>query len=99
MPTFGDVFRAYVKPSLGGELVIRKRNTIRRSENVRKVNENFATAKLASQANGKCKQDNKTVKQIRYVGGKRVEADVCPIQYFRSYLRQAGKNANLKVIT
>ena len=34
--TVGDIWRPYIKPSLGGRLVIRKRNTIFSEESERK---------------------------------------------------------------
>ena len=95
MPTFGDVFRAYVKPTLGGELVIRKRNVIRRSARVKAVNEKFGNAKIAQQAKQACLNAGKGVEVVRYKNGQRVTEKACPIQEFRKYLRAQARTAGL----
>jgi len=43
MPTLADVFRAYVKPSMKGLLVIRKKTVNRISEKVLAKNASFST--------------------------------------------------------
>ena len=56
--TFADVFRAYVKPSEKGRLVIRKRTVVRKSAKVIERNKEFAEAaragKLAKAAHEIC---------------------------------------------
>lgn len=99
MVTLADVFRAYVKPSLGGELVLRKRNVTRRSAKVIEVNEKFGNAKIAESARQACINAHKGYKAIRYVDGQRKVVDVCPIQEFRKYLRAQAKNAGLTKYT
>ena len=51
--TFADVFRAYVKPSMGGALIIRKRGVRRTSEKVKAINRRMADLKPASKCKGK----------------------------------------------
>jgi len=53
MPTMADVWRVYVKPSMDGRLVIRKKGVIRRSERVIERNRRFAQAKIASACKGR----------------------------------------------
>ncbi len=53
MPTLADVFRAYVKPSMDGALIIRKRTVNRKSERVKERNRLFAEAKIATACKGK----------------------------------------------
>jgi len=77
--TLGDAFRVYIKPSLGGRLVIRKRNTIHYSERVKARQRWVAERKPGKIAREKCEAAGKVV------GGR------CPIKYFRVYLREAMK--------
>ncbi|HDJ51103.1 MAG TPA: hypothetical protein ENF25_02760 [Thermoprotei archaeon] len=79
--TLGDAFRVYIKPSLDGRLVIRKKNTIRYSEKVKAINEKVATAKPAIRAKERCLRDHPEF-------GNR-----CPIKYFIKYLREEMKSA------
>lgn len=51
--TLGDIIKVYVKPSMDGRLIIRKRGVTRRSERVLERNRMFANAKLASACKGK----------------------------------------------
>ena len=52
MATLGDIIKVYVKPSMDGRLIIRKRGVNRTSANVIAVNRKFANAKLASSCKG-----------------------------------------------
>ena len=102
MPTAGDVWRPYIKPSLNGLLVLRKRNTIHTSERVLKVQNKIreysrtekSPAKIAYDA---CKADGKTVKKRVYKPGEGyVEKEVCPMPIFKRYLSKAMKEIHSK---
>jgi len=97
MPTLGDVFRAYIKPSLDGEIIIRKKNTVQTSARVEAVksklretkNTDRAPAKVAHEA---CVKAGRAVEKRVYVPGKGYETRmVCPISEMRSFLREAMK--------
>jgi len=95
MPTIGDVYRVYVKPSLKkGYLVIRKRSTRQVSPNVEASKERVraftktrgAPAKLA---HDKCIEAGKGVEKIVYEPGRGyVKKVVCPIEDMRTHLRE-----------
>ncbi len=53
MATLADVYKPYIKPSMKGRIILRKRTVNRKSEAVKKVNEIFAQAKLASRCKGR----------------------------------------------
>jgi hypothetical protein len=83
----GDVWRLYVKPSLDGELVFRKKTTMRRSARVVAINQKVAAnppAKAASQA---CINAGKSKTVVKYVGGTRQLAQAADIKCFKSQLR------------
>jgi hypothetical protein len=97
MPTLADVLKVYVKPSLDGTLVIRKRTSMQTSPRLaaRKAKvkatkgKDTAPARVAHKA---CVDDKKTVKKLLYVPGEGYkEKDVCPIKTMKSYLRAAMK--------
>ncbi len=52
MATLADVFRAYIKPSMDGRIILRKRGVIRRSEKVLERNRRFGEAKIATECKG-----------------------------------------------
>ena len=86
------MWRPYVKPSLGGLLVIRKRNTIQTSARVAASKARVAEGKPAKIAYERCKAEGKTVRKRIYVPGQGyVDKEVCPINVFRKYLREAMK--------
>jgi len=93
MPTVGDVWRVYVKPSLKkGYLVIRKKSTRQTSPNVEASKErvkSFAKTRGAPAkiAHDKCIEDGKGVEKIVYEPGRGyVKKTVCPIEDMRTYL-------------
>ena len=53
MATLGDIIKVYVKPSMDGKLIIRKRGVNRKSERVLERNRMFARAKIASACKGR----------------------------------------------
>lgn len=53
MAKLGDIIKVYAKPSMEGQLIIRKRGVTRRSARVLERNRVFAQAKLASGCKGK----------------------------------------------
>jgi len=92
---FGDVYRAYIKPSLDGELIIRKKTSeqtsARLEERKNAVKEwtrknkqspsQYCHDKLVSE--GKCPE------QWVYVAGKGwVKRPVCPIEEMKACLRE-----------
>lgn len=81
--TLADVYRVYVKPSMKGRLVIRKKTVIRRSERVKEVNKAFAQAKIAARAHEMC-----AAKYPQY-------AKRCPWPLFVRFLREAAREAGL----
>jgi hypothetical protein len=94
--TLGDITKAYVKPSLGGKIVLRKptsRQTsarlARRKEAVAEAGRKGLLAKAAHEelvAAGKC-----PVKKV-YVAGKGYEErPVCPVNLMRAALREKMK--------
>jgi len=95
MPTIGDVFRVYIKPSLDGMLVIRKKNTNQTSARVEAsknrvraytMRENESPSQTAHNnlvALGKCEE------KLVYVPGRGYEKrPVCPINEMRKELRK-----------
>ncbi len=88
--TFADVFKAYVKPSLKGRLVLRKRTSNQTSSRLQARKMKVAEAKPAEEAHRRCIADGKAVPKRVYVPGKGYEErEVCPIEVFKSYLREA----------
>ena len=98
MPTLGDVFSVYVKPSLEGRLVVRKRTSNQGSARLKARQQKLAALRgtervPAKVAHNKCVQEGKAVMQRVYepgVGYK--EQNVCPIKYMRGYLKSAMGN-------
>lgn len=92
MPTVGDVWRCYVKPSLKGLLVIRKKDTRRKSEKVRAINRKLIEAKRtgtlpAKLAHDECiKHEGWWYWDYDYEKGKWVQR--CRIEHFRRLLRE-----------
>lgn len=91
----GDMFTAYVKPSLDGEVVLRKPTSDQTSNRLKARQEKLAKTKNtanapAAIAHSKCVAAGKTVKKKVYEPGKGYkEADVCPIKEMKGFLRQA----------
>ena len=106
MITLADVFRAYVKPSLKGRLILRKRTSNQTSERLKSRQEQIRNLKPAELALKKCHKDGKTTTQRVYVRDKGYyQKSVCPIQEMRKYLRAAIKGdikpedvANVKIV-
>lgn len=90
MITLGDVFRPYVKPSLQGRLVLRKRNSNQTSARLAERKMKVAEAKPAVAAHQRCVQEGHAVPKRVYIPGKGYEEKpVCPINIMRRYLREA----------
>jgi hypothetical protein len=99
-PTLGDTFRIYVKPSLDGLLVARKKTTRQTSSRVEASKERLR--KLKNTANvpsklaheelvklGKC-----PIKRVYKPGKGYEEKPVCPIKEMRSALRVQMKKVH-----
>lgn len=48
----GDLIKAYVKPTMDGTVILRKKGVIRKSEKVLERNKKFGAAKLATACKG-----------------------------------------------
>ena len=97
MPTLGDVFRAYIKPSLDGAIILRKRTTDQVSPRVAASKERVERAKPSVGAHDACVAAGKARPVRVYepgVGYK--EEKVCPIKVMKSFLRDAMKRAHGK---
>ncbi len=55
MATLGDIIKVYVKPSMDGRLIIRKRGVNRLSDRVRARNEVFSNAAHSGNLSTACK--------------------------------------------
>ncbi len=90
MVTLADVFRAYVKPSLKGRLILRKRTSNQTSARLQARKMKVADAKPATTAHERCVAEGKAVPKRVYVAGQGYqEKPVCPIDVMRRYLREA----------
>lgn len=100
MSSLGDVYRVYVKPSLDGLMVVRKKTTRHVSarvaaskERIRKYSETVKPpareAHEALVAAGKC-----PTKRVYKPGVGYEERPVCPIKLMKSELRKAMKRAH-----
>lgn len=90
--TLADIFRPYVKPSLDGRLVLRKRTSRQVSERLKSWQRELIKVekKPAERAHEKCVQEGKAIPKRVYIPRKGYETKaVCPIQEFRKYLREA----------
>jgi len=88
--TFGDVYRPYVKPSLDGKLVLRKRTSNQTSARLKDRKEKIPDTEPARLAYRACVDDGKAVEKRVYVPGKGYEIKkVCPIKEFKKYLKDA----------
>lgn len=88
--TLADVFRVYIKPSLDGRIVFRKKTSKQTSARLLERKMKVAKAKPAQEAYENCKRNGDTVMKRVYIPGKGYETkEVCPIDKFRTYLRQA----------
>ena len=98
--TLGDTFRIYVKPSLGGRLVPRKKTTLHTSARVKASKDRLSALKGTPNVPSKVAHDalvsaGKCIPKRVYVAGKGYEErPVCPIKYMRSELRAAMKRVH-----
>lgn len=95
MPTLGDVLRAYIKPSLDGAIILRKRTSNQVSPRVLASQERVRVAKPSVAASDACVAAGKARPVRVYepgVGYK--EEKVCPIKVMKSYLRDSMKRAH-----
>jgi len=95
MPTLGDVFRVYVKPSLDGLMVVRKRNTIQTSAAVEASKERVANAPRiigdypARLAHAELEREGKCRPKLVYKAGQGyIEKPVCPAKLMKAKLRK-----------
>jgi CheY-like chemotaxis protein len=95
MPTLGDVFRVYVKPSLDGLMVVRKRNTRQKSAAVAASKARVADAPRiigdypARIAHENLVRADKCPTQYVYEPGKGyVAKPVCPAKLMKAELRK-----------
>lgn len=94
--TLGDAIKVYIKPSLKGELVIRKPTSSQKSSRLHARQEAFKAAAEAGRiskaahealvAKGKC-----PTQRVYKTGVGYEERPVCPIQLMRSALSTAVK--------
>jgi len=95
MPVLGDVLRAYVKPSLNGEIILRKRTSHQVSPRVHNSQDRVGKAKPSVAAHTACEAAGKTRPVRVYIPGKGYdERKVCPISIMKSFLRDAMKKAH-----
>ena len=91
--SLADVWRLYVKPSMKGAVIIRKKTVIRRSAKVLERNRDFATKKIASEAKSKCIEDaknpDKNLSYCIYIGKDKKEH--CRWECFIRYLREVAR--------
>jgi len=99
-PTLGDTFRIYVKPSLDGLLVVRKKTTRHTSSRVEASKERLRKLKDTGNVPSKvaheelARQGKCPTKKV-YVPGKGYEEKpVCPIKEMRSALRVQMKKVH-----
>jgi hypothetical protein len=97
MPTLGDVLRAYIKPSLDGAIILRKRTSSQVSPRVKASQDRVASAKPSVSAHGACDAAGKTRPVRVYKPGVGYEEKkVCPIKTMKSFLRESMKRAHGK---
>ncbi len=90
--SLGDVFRVYVKPSLKGRLIFRKRTSRQKSARLEMRKDAVAKQKPAKKAWEACKRAGETEERIVYKKNKGyVRKEVCPMDKFEKYLRAAMK--------
>ena len=93
--TLADVYSAYVKPSLDGRLVIRKRTSRQTSARLEKAKERVKKAKPSEKAHARLVREGKCPTKRVYEAGKGyVEKPVCPIDQMRSALREEMEKAH-----
>jgi len=90
MVTLADIYKPYVKPSLQGRLVLRKRTSNQTSARLQERKMKVAQAKPATKAHERCVAEGYAVPKRVYVPGRGYEEkQVCPIQIMKRYLREA----------
>ena len=89
------MFTAYIKPSLDGILVLRKRTTAQVSARVAASKERVRSARPSVAAHDACVAAGKARRVRVYVPGRGYRAkDVCPIKTMKSFLRDAMVRAH-----
>ncbi len=95
MATLADTFTAYIKPSLDGLLVLRKRTTNQTSARVAASKKRVEDAKPSVVAHNACVAAGESRKVKLYKPGTGyIEKDVCPIKTMKRHLRTAMKSAH-----
>jgi hypothetical protein len=97
MPVLGDVLRAYIKPSLDGAIILRKRTSTQTSMRVKASKDRVAASKPSKSAHDACVSAGKARKVRVYKPGTGYEEkDVCPIKEMKPRLRESMKRAHGK---
>jgi hypothetical protein len=97
MPTLGDTLRAYIKPSLDGAIILRKRTTTQVSPRVKASQERVGSAKPSVSAHAACETAGKARPVRVYKPGVGYEEKkVCPIKTMKAFLRDSMKRAHGK---
>ncbi|MEM2445747.1 MAG: hypothetical protein QW734_03730 [Candidatus Bathyarchaeia archaeon] len=96
MATLGDIIRVYVKPSLDGKLIIRKKGSIQTSARLARRKEAVAEAGraglIAKAAHDELvKEGVCPIKRVYKAGVGYEERPVCPINLMKSALREKMK--------
>lgn len=95
MPTLGDVFRAYIKPSLGGALILRKKNTIQTSARVAASKERVRRNPPARGAHDALVARNVCPVKRAYAAGRGYEErPICPMKLMIPELRAGMRRAH-----
>lgn len=95
MATLADTFTAYIKPSLDGRLVLRKRTSNQTSSRVAASQRRVEDAKPSVRAHEACVAAGESRKMRMYIPGLGYqERDVCPIKTMKRHLRNAMRSAH-----
>lgn len=92
--TIADIWSVYVKPSLNGRTIFRKKGVNRRSERVKERNREFAKLRASKVAKYHClKEGGPDCIRVKntYVGGERIKIKICKWGCFEPKLRQAAR--------
>lgn len=86
--TAADIWRLYVKPSLGGQIIFRNKATHHSSARIAAVNKRVADNPPAARASQACIAAGRSKTVVKYKGGTRVVEQAADIACFRSQLRK-----------
>lgn len=95
MATLADTYSVYIKESLDGRLIIRKKTTKHVSPRVEASKERVARAKPGAIAERMCIDAGYAVEKKVYKPGEGyITKKVCPMRHFRRFLREAMARAH-----